>query len=266
MFSIDFTMLDLVSDCLRPAIHGGGDSGGMVGVLDALLNAIQNGLESDSKWNPIAGMEVLGSNVHPVLVHFPIAFLLAFLIFEVLGLIKRQASYREFASGLLYLGAFGAVIAAGAGLYAAGTVPHGEVVHEIMEWHERVGLTVAFLSVAVAIWRFVAGPPLGTMEKVLHLSLSSMIGICIFLGADMGGLMVYQYGVGVKSLQSLQDPHQHRVDGNNQNLKDQTTTAPVVDTGVVEQQISPNGGLPAPVVVPEHHHHHHHHNHPEHHH
>jgi uncharacterized membrane protein len=202
-----------------PAVHGGGDDGaggGLVGLLDGLLETLSRGLEpgSGASWDPIAGIEALGANVHPLIVHFPIAFLSAFLLLEILGLVLRRPALRTVASGLLYLGAVGAVAAAAAGLVAEDIVPHGGAVHEIMEWHERLGLTVAALSVILAVWRAVSGGRFASsMALGLHLTMAVILNLCLVLGADLGGLMVYQYGVGVKSLQDEREIHQHAHDG-----------------------------------------------------
>ncbi|CAL1239395.1 DUF2231 domain-containing protein [Candidatus Methylocalor cossyra] len=195
-----------------PELHGGGDHGsgsGLVGLLDALLDTLNQTLESSGSWKPLAGIAALGSNVHPMIVHFPIAFLSAFLLLEVLGLLARSGALRQAASGMLYLGALGAVAAVAAGLIAADTVPHGETVHRLMEWHERLGLTVAFLSVVLALWRALSRARLSIMAEALHLFLAGIIVTCLLFGADLGGLMVYQYGVGVQSLQTDDDHHRH---------------------------------------------------------
>lgn len=211
ILSLFFTGPDGVeSGLLAPAIHGGGDGhggNGLIGVLDSLLDVVSRGFGPDSSLKPLAGIEALGSNIHPYIVHFPIAFLTGFLLFEVMGLGLRSKSARQIASGMLYLGAIGAVSAAGAGLIAESSVPHGAAVHEILEWHERLGLTVATLATVLAFWRALAGTPFSTMAKALHLIVAGVVGACLFFAADLGGLMVYQYGVGVKSLQDANDPH-----------------------------------------------------------
>jgi uncharacterized membrane protein len=197
---------------MLPALHGGGhggEGGGLVGLVNSLLDTLSRGLEPGSSWNPIAGIDALGSNVHPLIVHFPIAFLIGFLLLEVIGLAFRNIAIRQIASGMLYLGAVGAVAAATAGLIAEETVPHGAAVHEIMEWHERLGLTVASLAVVMAVWRAASGVRFSAMALALHLFLAGIIAVCLFFAADLGGLMVYQYGVGVKNLQQADDHHHH---------------------------------------------------------
>lgn len=200
-----------------PWVHGGGHGqpgGGLVGLLDSFLETInRGGPEPGSSWNLLGGIEALGWNVHPLIVHFPIAFLTAFLLLEVIGLAFRSAAVRQVASGMLYLGALGAVAAAAAGLIAEGSVPHGEGVHEILEWHERAGLTVAGLSVVLAVWRALARARFSSMGQALHLFLAGIVMICLILGADLGGMMVYQYGVGVKSLQQAEEAHHHHHHG-----------------------------------------------------
>jgi uncharacterized membrane protein len=190
--------------------HGDGDShtgGGFVGFIDSLLELVNQGLGPGSSWNPVAGIEGLGSNIHPFIVHFPIAFLTGFLLLEVIGLSVRSVTIRQIASGMLYFGAAGALVAATAGLIAADSVPHSAEVHHILEWHERLGLTVATLSGALAVWRAVVGTRFSAMAQALHLIVAGIVGVCLFFAADLGGLMVYQYGVGVKSLQQADDHH-----------------------------------------------------------
>src|SRR3989304_3496716 len=85
-------------------------------------------------------------NIHPLFVHFPIAFLTVFLIAELLGTLTGLERLRKAASYLLYLGTLGAVVAAGAGFRAAATVPHAQEVHSIMERHGYLGIAVLSLA------------------------------------------------------------------------------------------------------------------------
>lgn len=237
MFS-NFTIPDGAGNgSMLPAVHGGGHDGaggGLVGLVDSLLDTLIQALNSGSSWNPLAGIAVLGSNLHPLIVHFPIAFLTAFLLLEIIGVIWKSAVVRQVASGMLYLGALSAVAAAAAGLVAEETVPHGAAVHDIMEWHERLGLTVATLSVVLAVWRAMAGARFSRMAQGLHLFLAGIVATCLFFGADLGGLMVYQYGVGVQSLQQTDDHHHQHADGH-----DHHDTVHSVADGEAEHKVPP---------------------------
>jgi uncharacterized membrane protein len=70
-----------------------------------------------------------------------------------------------------------------------------------------LGITVAVLSLVLAGWRIAAKSNFSLMAKSLYLCLAAIMVICLSIGADLGGLMVYQYGVGVKSLQQPDDHH-----------------------------------------------------------
>ena len=85
-------------------------------------------------------------NVHPLFVHFPIALLNAFFLMELLGVLLKKEGMRNAASWMLYLGTLGAAAAVIAGLQAASTASHNEVVHARMERHEGFGITVLVLS------------------------------------------------------------------------------------------------------------------------
>ncbi len=122
-------------------------------------------------------------------------------------------SLRQTANAMLYCGALGALLAAAAGLYAAYIVPHGEEVHDIMEWHERLGLTVAGLALVLSIWRSLATKVPSSMARALFIALSTMLTVCMVFGADLGALMVYGHGVAVHKLQQEDVRHHHHVDG-----------------------------------------------------
>jgi uncharacterized membrane protein len=197
----------LLGNNVLPSVHAGhGEGGGLVALIDHLLAALTH--DQPSSWSLLGGIEALGPNLHPLFLHFPIAFLSGFLLLEIYGLAMRKQEARKLASSLIYLGAVGAIVTAASGLIAAETVPHGSQVHEIMEWHQRAGLTVCGLSVMLALWRRFSGIPASAMANTFSLLITSIIAVVLFLGADMGGMMVYKHGVGVKSLQSTEE-HQH---------------------------------------------------------
>ena len=190
-------------------IHGNAD--GHNEILEILTSflAIFEGLTSNGDAsngsNFLEGITSL-ANIHPLLVHFPIAFLSLFVAVDLIGTAAKKSEWRSFASSLLYIGTVFAGLTVWAGFSAADTVPHGHNVHDIMERHEQLGISILALSMGLLAWRLrrpVDGWGIYSVFSVV------LLGLIIF-GADLGGLMVYKYGVAVESVAvSLEDSHHH---------------------------------------------------------
>lgn len=197
-------MIDLIFDIL-PQIHGGGDHQGFSPVkgLEGFLTFI----ESLSTKNPaeifatiMPGITAM-DNIHPLIVHFPIALLTLFFIVDTLGGVLAKPGWRIFATPLLYIGTFSAILTVAAGFQAAYSAPHNDITHAIMLRHQTFGITVTVLALMLSLRRFFAADSFLYTRTYGHFALSGLLVILLLLGADLGGLMVYQYGVAVTPLQ-----------------------------------------------------------------
>ncbi len=194
-------------------IHGGADHGG--GIADGIAGLLVffEGLTApDSPGIFPALMPGLFNmdNIHPLLVHFPIAFLSTFFALDVVGTLVKKQSWRNVASWLLYFGAIAAVFTVIAGFMAASSVAHGEEVHAIMERHEHLGVSVLSIAILLSAWRLKSGGIIQGGANSFFLVLAALLCVLMMLGADLGGLMVYKYGVAVKSTQIEEaDVHEH---------------------------------------------------------
>lgn len=181
-------------------VHGGGLGGGLAAGLLSFFDFVDALLSKkppemfDFLFPGIAALE----NIHPILVHYPIAFFTMFFIFELSGLALKKPQWRYIAGWLLYLGTFAAAMAVVAGLYAADTVEHNDVVHGIMEKHEHFGIAVLSLGLFLSAWRKLGWGLHSTPSNGLFLFVSAVLCLLLSFGADLGGLMVYSYGVAVK--------------------------------------------------------------------
>ena len=192
---------------LIPWVHGGGhEGGGPVELIEHVLEAAS--AETIGSWHLADGILLMGKNLHPLLVHFPIAFLVSFFVLDSVGGLMHRPPLRKVASGLLYLGALMAPLTVYAGLIAEGIVVHGQEAHELIEWHERCGFAVAGLAIFLALGRSFFGIPKSSMGQALNGFLSVVLVAILFLGADLGGRLVYQHGLGVHNLQ-LSSDHVH---------------------------------------------------------
>jgi uncharacterized membrane protein len=193
-------------------IHGGADQGGgIVESISSLLAFFENlstqgpGEIFSSIMPGIAGMD----NIHPLLVHFPIAFLSAFFALDVIATLAKKEQWRSVASWFLYFGTVAAVFTVIAGFIAANSVAHGENVHNIMERHEHFGVSVFSLALVLSVWRMKSGALIRGGANSFFLTLSALLCVLMLLGADLGGLMVYHYGVAVKAAPVPEDSITH---------------------------------------------------------
>lgn len=187
-----------VFSTLIPAVHGGHDGGeGLVSLVDTLLSVISEGLAGGQSL--LGGFALLGLNIHPMLVHFPIAFLTGYLLLDVFGLLTGAAGVRAFADRLLALGTVMALLTVATGLYAAYNVPHDAETHQIMVWHQRAGYLIAGLSVTLVVSRWLTGHAQDRMALTLNLLLNLLLLLGLIFGADLGATLVYGQGVGVKA-------------------------------------------------------------------
>jgi uncharacterized membrane protein len=207
-----------MNNLLSFQIHGGGDhGGGIVESVSSLLAFFENfstqrpGDIFSSIMPGIAGMD----NIHPLLVHFPIAFLSAFFALDLVATRAKKTRWRSVASWFLYFGTIAALFTVIAGFIAAGSVAHGDDVHEIMVRHEHFGVSVLSLALALSAWRLKSGALIRGGANSFFLLLSALLCVLMMLGADLGGLMVYHYGVAVKAVQVPVGGHDH-VHGNEQ--------------------------------------------------
>ena len=140
-------------------------------------------------------------NIHPLVVHFPIALFTTFFLLEVMAMISRSDRLYHAATWTLYAGIIFAVTAIMLGMQAALSVPHGGIIHSIIDQHQSYATAATVIAVALAFWRTVAGDRLINLAPArwLHLFLASFLVLLIFLTADLGGLMVFKFGVGVQN-------------------------------------------------------------------
>ncbi|MGJ0486669.1 MAG: DUF2231 domain-containing protein [Methylomicrobium sp.] len=197
-------------------IHGGANhDGGVAAAVGGLLSFLEKlaGMEPPEIFATVLPGIAAMQNHHPMLVHFPIAFLSAFFVLDLVGSLFHKPNWRVVASWLLYLGAIAAIFTATAGFIAANSVPHGGNVHEIMERHEHFGITVVILSVLLSGWRALKGGRIEGAANSLFLILAAIMWGVMALGADLGGLMVYRYGVAVSAVPVTEEALMHHHEG-----------------------------------------------------
>jgi uncharacterized membrane protein len=135
-------------------------------------------------------------NIHPLLVHFPIAFLVGAALFYFLSWIFRNQIFATTAFLLLILGTLAAGAAVGTGLYAEeGVMVSRSVREHLLELHETLMLITLGLSIGLSVWALIARPFPKKGKWIFLLLFLFLLGI-MTVGADYGARMVYDYNAG----------------------------------------------------------------------
>jgi uncharacterized membrane protein len=135
-------------------------------------------------------------NLHPLVIHFPIAFLTGASGIYLLVWIVRREAWAWTGLGMLTLGTLGAAVAVWTGLRAsAGVMIAPSVRDHILIYHRAVMLIVFALSLALSLWALSARPMPRRGRSAFVLLLCLMMAL-LAIGADFGGWMVYGYNAG----------------------------------------------------------------------
>lgn len=135
-------------------------------------------------------------NYHPLIVHFPIAFIYGAALMYFLASILASESLKWTALWMLALGALGAAAAILSGFYAApGLMVSESVRQELLRHHKHLMVAASVITGALTLWA-IATRPMPTRGRYVFLAgLIAVLGL-ITAGADLGGEMVFSYNAG----------------------------------------------------------------------
>lgn len=129
--------------------------------------------------------------LHPAVVHFPIALLLAGWAAGILG--RRHEAAAQAASWLLWAGTLSAWAAMALGLLAAKTAPHVPPAWQTLALHQTLAFWTVGLFTALSLWRW----RLGRRAEVLFLAAwLAACGVLLATGYE-GGELVFTHAMGV---------------------------------------------------------------------
>ena len=135
-------------------------------------------------------------NIHPLVVHFPLAFLTGAVGLYILAWLLRWDWWAWLPFWLLLLGTLTAGLAVAIGLRAEpGVMVAPSVRAALLEPHEDLMLTTLALAVLLTVWAAIARP-LPQRGRVLFVLLLLALLAVMTRGADYGGRMVYDYNAG----------------------------------------------------------------------
>ncbi len=135
-------------------------------------------------------------NYHPLLVHFPIAFIYGAALLYFLAWISASDRVQWTALWMLTLGAIGAAAALASGFYAApGLMIAESVRNELLQHHKHLMVAASVVTGVLTIWA-IAARPMPTRGRYVFLAGLVLAMGLIASGADLGGEMVFSYNAG----------------------------------------------------------------------
>ena len=135
--------------------------------------------------------------IHPALVHFAIAFLVAGGLLEAAGILARRETRERAGAVLVLAGTLFLVPTVVAGFIAQNSVAGFNGGEADVNLHERFGLVLLGLFAALALWKGWYRGRLPADQKILYAVLV-LAGVVLTLAtAWIGGHLVYGYGIGV---------------------------------------------------------------------
>jgi len=148
-------------------------------------------------------MDFLAS-LHPKVVHFPIAILSTYILFEILAVITKNESYSKAAHILLFLGILGALAAVLSGNQAEELLNGKAVPPELIEEHETfANITIWFYFILLVFRTYLVIKKKLTYKMQIAVVVLALAGIVlIYETGEHGGELVYKYGAGTELIKA----------------------------------------------------------------
>jgi uncharacterized membrane protein len=135
--------------------------------------------------------------IHPALVHFSIAFIVAGGLAEAYGIFRSHEPVQRWGATLLLIGLVSLVPTIASGYLADNTLDVSGAPKPLLDAHERNGWLLLGMLFATQFWKGWRGGKLGEAESWLYAGVLLVVVGLTGWSAWLGGTMVYGYGVGV---------------------------------------------------------------------
>lgn len=145
------------------------------------------------------------ADLHTKIIHFPIALLFTYVLFEVVEIVSKNETYQKAAHILLFLGVLGAFAAAFSGNQAFEVYKfwNDEKLNVLNNHELYANLTVwYFTGILILRTYFVIKKKYLSQVKYLLLVLSIIGCLLVFQTSEYGGTLVKKFGIGTELIQN----------------------------------------------------------------
>ena len=169
-------------------------------------------------------LPVWAPNLHPLIIHFPIALLMSAIGIDLFSVIFKKHLWIRYCALTTYvMGTLAALAAYLTGHLAADSVYLPAAAHHVLHHHSELALyTLLFFAVftvlrALSIWK--SGKHFVLVSIILLILSIPGLGLIIETG-EHGAEMVFKYGVGIQKVENMR-----RDEENNMNKADSLSRA-----------------------------------------
>ncbi|MCW8849864.1 MAG: hypothetical protein OQJ81_07790 [Melioribacteraceae bacterium] len=150
-------------------------------------------------------MEIL-SHLHPLVIHFPIAFLLLFILFEISNLFIKNINLKKISILILFFGVIGGIVAVLSGNQAFQILEtkswlsqHHKYIIEQHEYYASITMWYFFAILVFEIYTFLKSKK--EIRRQYLFVIFALIGLyLLYQTANIGGILVYKLGIGTDLL------------------------------------------------------------------
>ena len=149
-------------------------------------------------------MEFL-AQLHPKIVHFPVAFLSIYALLEITGVLSKKEFFKKAAYLFLFLGVLSAVAAVISGNQASDIASQWEdkgaiIPFGLISQHEEFATITLWYFTGLLVLRtfLVVKKKYTGMIQYIFIVLAIIGGYLIYETGDLGGKLVYNHGVGTE--------------------------------------------------------------------
>ena len=154
-------------------------------------------------------MEFL-AELHPKVVHFPIALLITYVILELIGIVSRKEFYQKAAHLLLFLGVIGALFAVLTGNQAFTAYQYwNDSSSELFNDHQTFANLTVWYFTGMLVFRtyLVVKKKFSSSYRYIILALALFGCYLIYQTAEYGGDLIKKFGVGTELNYYLTEPN-----------------------------------------------------------
>ena len=142
---------------------------------------------------------ITATHLHAMIIHFPIALLMAGFLSEVIALFTKKEFFRNASFYLLLLGAMGATAAYITGSYAGEGIEEGPL-KAPMDLHEQAATITLWLAIITALFRVIIFYFKYDRKwtRLVAIVLFTILAGAVSRTGYLGGQLVYSHGAGVE--------------------------------------------------------------------